>query len=175
MILWKEGMLLALTWIRVGSGKLNNCYSRYNTHCLSSLPRTCLYELQHPTWDSFQSPPVLPRHPFWALAHSGCASDTVLLLEPRPVLQESNCLKQSVWRLQTTWMFSLVNHSLQQSIKTSVSIVTMINLPDTCPKSKFQRPLAASKPWQYSWVTGVLMLQTWHSWSQWQSSHWLEG
>lgn len=72
-------------------------------------------------------------------------------------------------------MFRLVNHSLRQSIKTSVSIVTMINLSDTSPKSKFQRPLAASKPWQYSWVTGVLMLQTWHSWSQWQSSHWLKG
>lgn len=63
MILWKWGMLLALTCIRVGSGKLNNCYSRYNTHCLSSLLRTCLYELQHPTCDSFQSRPVLPLSP----------------------------------------------------------------------------------------------------------------
>lgn len=74
----------------MGSGELNNCQSRYNTDGLSSLPRTCLCELQYPTRDAFQAQPVLPLSPV-------LSAGTVLLLEPRLVLQESNsetkCLK----------------------------------------------------------------------------------
>lgn len=71
-------------------------------------------------------------------------SDPELCLEPRTVLRREFSLNQHLWRLQTTWMFSLVTHSLWQPIKTFVSAVTVINLSDTAPKSQFQRPLAAA-------------------------------
>lgn len=43
-------------------------------------------------------------------------------------------------------MLGLVSHSLWQPRKTFVSAVTVSNLSDTAPKSKFQRPLAAALP-----------------------------
>lgn len=73
-------------------------------------------------------------------------SDPELWLELRMVLRES-LWTRSVWRLQTTWMFSLVTHSLWQPIKPSVSAGSVINLSDTAPKSKFQRL-------QHCWVPG---------------------
>lgn len=62
----------------------------------------------------------------WIRGGSGKAAQgkcPELWLEPGTALRGIS-LNQRVWRLQTTWMFSLVTHSLWQPIKTFVWLIS---------------------------------------------------